>query len=143
MNLRDALQGIYEQHGRLTPALVVDEARQLTHPLHSRFEWDDAVAGEEYRRVQAAELIRSVKVVYKEATETEPEKKVRAWQAVREESRYVPVAEAAADPNIAAIILADAQREWRALYRRYAHLSEFVEMVRADLTRSEPEAVSA
>lgn len=58
MDLRTALQGIYDQHQQLTPAIVVDEARDAAHPLHSRFDWNDATAGEAWRRQQAHELIQ-------------------------------------------------------------------------------------
>ncbi len=65
MSVADEIRAIYERHGRLTPALVVDEARDEIHPLHGHFEWDDTVAGEEYRRVQASRLIRvKVKVLH-------------------------------------------------------------------------------
>ncbi len=36
MNLRDHFQAIYDQHGQLTPALVVQVARPKDHPLHDR-----------------------------------------------------------------------------------------------------------
>lgn len=135
MSLRDELQMIYDRHGELTPALVVKEARVKTHPLHSRFEWDNRVAGEAWRRAQAQELIRSVKVVYREATETEEARSVRAFHAVRRESGHVyePAEKVAEDPFMKRLVLADMQREWLALRRRYEQFAEFVEMVRRDL----------
>lgn len=57
-DLRSALTDIYRARGELTPQLVVDEARPKDAPLHDRFEWDNKVAGEAYRRVQAQQLIR-------------------------------------------------------------------------------------
>lgn len=138
MSLRDQLQAIYEERGKLTPALVVDEARDVMHPLHFRFEWDDAVAGEKYRQNQAHELIRSVKVVYKPATETDPEKSVRAFHAVRGESGYAyePVESVLRDDFTRRLVLNDMQREWQQLHRRYADFEEFAAMVRADLGES-------
>ena len=46
--------------GLLQPETVVDEARPVASPLHSRFEWDDRVAGDAYRIWQARQLIRVV-----------------------------------------------------------------------------------
>jgi len=135
MSLRDELQRIYDQHGQLTPALVVTEARDEGHPLHARFEWDDGVAAEKYRQVQAQELIRSVKVVYREATEKEAARTVRGFHAVRRETGHVyePVEKVAEDQFTRSLVLRDMEREWRALHRRYAHFKEFVDMVRSDL----------
>ncbi|MFD1656939.1 hypothetical protein ACFSL4_01490 [Streptomyces caeni] len=135
MDLRSELQSIYDQHKKLTPALVVDAARDEQHPLHSRFEWNDAVAGEAWRRQQAHELIRSVRVVYREADEANPEKSVRAFHAVRKENGHVyePVDKVAADDFTRRLVLADMEREWKALHRRYQDFEEFTAMVRRDL----------
>jgi len=51
-----------EREGRLSPNDVVDDARSPDSPLHDYFEWDDTAAAEKYRKVQARQLIRSVKV---------------------------------------------------------------------------------
>jgi hypothetical protein len=135
VSLRDELQKIYDQNGRLTPALVVDEARDESHPLHSRFEWDDAAAGEAWRRQQAHELIRSVRVVYREADDKNPEKSVRAFHAVRSEKEHVyePVEKVVADDFTRQLVLRDMEREWQALRRRYDQFAEFLEMVRRDV----------
>lgn len=135
MSLRDILQSIYDRHGQLTAALVVEEARAEDHPLHGRFEWNDAAAGEQWREHQAAELIRSVKVVYREATENEEARTVRAFHAVRGPSghAYQPAEKVAEDPFTRQLVLNDMEREWKALMRRYERFAEFAEMVRADL----------
>lgn len=126
---------VRQQHGRLTPQLVVDTARDPGHPLHSRFEWDDASAGEAWRRQQAHDLIRKAKVVYREAEEASPEKSVRAFVAIRAEDGHVfdPVEEVAEDPFRRKLALADMEREWKTLYRRYQEFGEFLEMVRRDV----------
>lgn len=48
--------------GRLTPDVVVDDARDPTSPLHDQFEWKDDEAARLYRIDQARQLIRSVKI---------------------------------------------------------------------------------
>lgn len=135
MNLRDALQSIYDSHGKLTPSVVVDEARAEDHPLHNRFEWDDKVAGEAYRRTQAHELIRSVRVVYREATETEDARSVRAFHAVKRDDEHVyePVDKVTGDDVMTQILLRDMKREWEQLKRRYGQFEEFLELVRGDV----------
>lgn len=54
---------IYEKHGKLSPTVVVDEARPAESPLHPAFEWDDSKAAEFYRRSQAKDLIYSVEII--------------------------------------------------------------------------------
>ena len=135
MDLRSELQTIYDKHKQLTPALVVEVARDEKHPLHSRFQWNDAVAGEAWRRQQAHELIRSVRVVYREADEANSEKSVRAFHAVRKEDGHVyePVDKVVADDFTRHLVLQDMEREWKAMHRRYQDFEEFTAMVRHDL----------
>jgi len=135
MSLREQLQRIYDAHGKLTPAIVVDEARAPSDPLHNHFDWDDAVAGEAWRHEQARRLIRSVRVVYREADDVHPERSVRAFHAVRSDKGHVyePTDVVAQDPVIAQLVLQDMAREWQALKRRYEQFSEFYQMVRSDL----------
>lgn len=136
MSLRDQLQTIYDSRGHLDPEVVVDVARPKTHPLHSRFEWDDKVAGEAHRRRQAHELIRSVRVIYRDADDLAPESSVRAFHAVRSEPGYVyePVERVASDPLLRAVVLREMEREWQALKRRYADFAEFLDLVQSDVT---------
>lgn len=134
MNLREILTGIYDNNAALTPPLVVNLARDENHPLHDRFEWDDTVAGEAYRRVQAAELIRSVKISYATSPESAPSS-VRAFHAVPRPAgnTYVPTEEIAEDPFMRELVMRAAEREWRTLQRKYAHLAEFIDMIRRDV----------
>jgi len=135
MSLRDQLLAIHDEHGTLTPALVVDTARDESHPLHDRFEWDDKVAGESYRRDQAHRLIRSVRVVYREADDKEGARTVRAFHAVRNESGHVyePVEHITENPLLTKLLMQDMEREWKQLKRRYGRFEEFLELVRHDL----------
>lgn len=133
MSLRDELSRIYTSHGQLTPKLVVDLARNPEHPLHNRFEWDDAVAGEKYREVQAAELIRSVKVVRKEKEPGDAD--VRQFVHVERPTgnSYVPLEEVIRDDIATAVMLRQAEREWKQLLRKYEALDGWVAMVRGDV----------
>lgn len=48
--------------GRVTPDMVVADAKRVTSPLHSLFDWDDSEAAHKWRIEQARTIIRSVKV---------------------------------------------------------------------------------
>jgi hypothetical protein len=132
-DLREQLQTIYQQHGRLTPKLVLEEARDPEHPLHSRFTWDDAEAAEKYRLNQAHELIQSVKVSYRD-DQGRP-KDVRQFHAVRREQEFVyePLTEIANDDVTRQILLRDMERDWKTLKKRYDGVREFLDLVRRDL----------
>lgn len=135
MDLRSELEAIYQQHEKLTPALVVEVAKPAEHPLHSRFQWDDSIAGAEYRKVQAAELIRSVRIVYATGDEGQS-KSVRRWVPPRAPDRpheYVPVEDALADDFTRQILLRELQRAIGGLRRQYGHLQEYDAILRQEL----------
>lgn len=54
---------MYEEHGKLTAELVVEQATPKKHPLHVCFQWDDKKAGHEYRLIQARTMIREVRTL--------------------------------------------------------------------------------
>lgn len=51
-----------EKEGNLTPKKLVDVSRPKNAPLHKEFEWNNSIAAEKYREVQAGYLIRSIEV---------------------------------------------------------------------------------
>ena len=135
MSLRDQLQAVHDDSGRLTPQIVVDAARPVEHPLHERFEWNDKLAGEAYRLDQARRLIRSVRVTYREADEKEAARTVRAYHSVRDEdgTSYRPLEEVQESPLLTKLLLQDMEREWKQLMRRYGMFEEFLQLIRSDL----------
>lgn len=145
--LRQELQEIYDQHNKLTPALVVDVARDPSHPLHGRFEWDDETAGEKFRLHQARQLIRSVKIRVINEDDPGQNYEVRAYQAVRTSAgttAYQSTLELASDPFMSRLVLASMQREWQALRERYEKFNEFWLLVNRDSEihgQGNPEAV--
>lgn len=50
------------EDGLLRAEAVVDTARHPDHPLHKYFTWDDSAAAEQWRMMQARQLIRKVLV---------------------------------------------------------------------------------
>lgn len=138
-DLRSYLLELRSRHGTLTPQVVVDDARRADSPIHTAFEWDDAIAAEQYRLEQARTLIRSLKVSYVSPEGTT--EKTRAFVSIQRADvparEYVPIEEVAQDPALAAIVLRDAERQWRELYTRFRHIREFVALVQADVNTEE------
>jgi hypothetical protein len=135
-DLRATLTRCYEQHGELTPQIVVDEARPKTAPLHNRFEWDDKIAGEAYRCSQAAELIRSVRITFSDES-TGERKFVRAFHSLHqsgdaERGGYAPTEEILQDALATKILQQAFKREIADLKRKYGHLEDFIAWVRAE-----------
>jgi hypothetical protein len=131
VSLRDELMKVKEDHGVLTPEYVVEAARPDDSPLHSRFQWDDAVAGEAWRREQARQLIQSVRIVYRKAAEGEPAGSIRAFHAVRGQDgcHFEAAEDVIADPFMRALVLEDMRREWQQMADRYKGFEEFWQMV--------------
>jgi len=132
-DLRSVLTAQYERHGELIPQTVVDEARPKAAALHDRFEWDNKLAGEKFRLVQAAELIRSVRIVFSDNA-TGERKSVRGFhslhQAGSDRGGYVPTEEIVRDELAVRLLLRELKRDIADLRAKYGHLEEFVAVVR-------------
>jgi len=124
-DLRALLYASRAKHGVLSTESLVEDARPKNHPLHHRFEWDNRVAGHQYRLFQAGELIRSVKIQYSD----DPPKAVREWVNTRRDGEYEPVEEVVVDEFSRTLLLRQMNREWLAFRRRWEHMSEFAELV--------------
>lgn len=74
----ERLADLRVQHGAVTPAVVLEDARPKGSPLHPAFEWDNKKAAERYRLQQASYIIRSIK--YTDEPDTEP---VRVFVSVQ------------------------------------------------------------
>jgi hypothetical protein len=135
VSLRDELNRIRADYGRLTIDNVLQDATPETAVLHDRFDWDDEIAGPKWRRHQAHQLIASVRIVYREADEENPAADVRAFHAVRGDNgyHYEPAEEIASDPVLTELVLRDMRREWQQMRRRYGHFTEFIELVHSTL----------
>ena len=140
MNLRDAMEGVRSQYGDLTPQYVVDLAEKQLNKfgkfLHPRLEWDNAIAGPQYRLVQAAELIRSVRVV-REHPITGETTSVRAYLHIEDPDRgsvYDPTEEVLANPLTRELAFREMERDWKSLKRKYEEFEEFAELVLSDMT---------
>lgn len=125
--VRREIEAIEAARGQLIPEDVVEEATSRTSPLHGYFEWNNRVAGHEYRLIQARDLIRSVKV---EVVTPDDNYKVRQWHSASRAGHsskvgYVSNEEVVSDPRYVAALERQMQRDLLALRRRYNHLLQF------------------
>ena len=133
MNMREALQAVYDHNGRLTPALVVEEARDPASPLHGHiFNLDETQAAERYYLDRAHRLIQSFKI--KHVKDSGEQLEIRQWVAVSSpEISYKPATEVIGDPITRQLALRDMRRQWNDLKSRYDTFEEFAAMVLGDL----------
>lgn len=88
--------------GRLTPNLVLEEAKDPDSVLHPLFEWDDTLAARQHRILQARQIITSVRVVI-----TTENKKISTVYYVRDpdaeplEQGYVSIDRLRTDKDLA------------------------------------------
>lgn len=128
--IRAALAAIANENGGyLSPAAVVEAAKEPGSVLHAEFEWDDAAAAESYRLAQAGALIRRVKftlVREDKATKEIEMRTTRAYQsrpsARTAEKGYEPVADIMRDESKRDELIAQVLKELLAYRKRYADL---------------------
>jgi hypothetical protein len=118
--------------GRLSPALVLDHARDPASPLHDEFEWDDSAAAEAFRLVQASALIRSVRIrVITESTDPtrvsiSVQRGLVSLPSLRgsEEGSYVPITKVKDTTELEQEVLMQLER----LRKKYAGLQQLQEV---------------
>ena len=142
----EALEAIHEKYGELKPGLVVDEARDSSHPLHSYFEWNDGLAAERWRLNQAGQLIRKIRL--RVVTEGGEEITTPRYLSVqykgdedRADHRYVKSEVAMADPLTRETIIRRAQQDIRSWTLRYESLCGLAACI--ELLGGEAEALTA
>ena len=135
----DELTRIQTEHGSLTPQAVVDESRPDDAPLHPAFEWDDIVAGERYRHIQASDLIKTVEVIRPDQNEPKAEPAyVRVDRPAREYHRSVDVVKS---PELFESAFLQACERLRAAERAVEHLQQVARRERPEVYKDYGRAV--
>lgn len=119
--------------GILDPAEVVAAARPKSSPLHSRFEWDNTKAGEQYRLWQARTLIRVCVQVM--PTPTNEKHVERVWVSLKEDRKddggYRPLVAVLSDAQLCEQLIADALSDLEVWEEKYKNLKALSEVFRA------------
>lgn len=107
---------------------VVEKAKDENSEMHSIFEWDDSVAGEEYRKIQAAKMVRNLVIVRND--ETEEKTNVRYFVSTgKRDSTYTPTRLVIRNQDAYEELLKRALAELRAFKEKYSTLSELEEIL--------------
>lgn len=107
---------------------VVKKAKDENSEMHSIFEWDDSIAGEEYRKIQAGKMVRNLVIVRND--ETEEKTNVRYFVSTgKRDSTYTPTRLVIRNQDAYEQLLERAYAELRAFKEKYSTLSELEEIL--------------
>lgn len=112
---------------KVTPQEVLEIARNENTELHKCFEWDNDVAAEKYRLMQAQRII--INLVFSK-TDNEQED-IRCFQITTERNTYQPAQQFLVQQDEYQALLKRAKAELEAFRRRYASLTELEEVLKA------------
>lgn len=112
----------------LTPENVVDKARNEDNVLHGMFEWDDSIAGENYRKIQATRIINNIQVnIIADDGQT---KQIRAFVTVQKNTKFEPIEKVVNDTDKYALLLEKAYKELNSIKLKYSTLIEIQELLK-------------
>lgn len=127
--IRARLAKILAADGTLTPTAVLQDARSPKSPLHDEFEWDDSVAGHQYRVTQARNLIARVRVEIETTTrQIQVPAYVRDPNAAADEQGYVSVVSLKNDRAKALDVLRNEAERTAALLQRTRDLAAALDL---------------
>ena len=130
----ERLNKIKKSYGSITPHAVVDDAADPRSPLHPCFEWDDEIAAENFRLVQARKLIGSIVVAEIDDEIVAAETRAFVHVTVDNNVRYEPIQIAMANNAMRDEVLSRAKREiklWRARYAAYEEFANLMDEIDA------------
>jgi hypothetical protein len=102
-----AVLALQERDGVAAPEAFVNMLADEDHPLHGQLEWDDAVAGHEYRKWQARQLIGRVKISL-DGSRTPAFVHVHITRDGERREGYLPIEVVANDADLEAQVIAEA-----------------------------------
>ena len=105
-----------------TPHNIVELARDENNPLHGEFEWNDTVAGEKYREIQAREMLRCI--IQHEEDESGKEITIRAFVNTTETNVYDTIEAVVSNETEYENLLKTALKELESFKKKYHSLKE-------------------
>ena len=128
-----ALRSIAEKHdGVLKAEDVIEAARPVKSPLHSKFTWDDSEAAAKYRLIEARELIRTTIQYIDVSGEQQPFRVFCSLTPDRENDGggYREVSAVLSNKTFREQLIADALAEMKAFQDRYAKIKALAGVIR-------------
>ncbi len=109
---------------------VVDMARDENSEMHSCFEWDDSVAGNKYREIQAGKMIRLLVITRENDDKKEEKTNIRYFVSTgKKDNTYTPTRLIVRNQTAYEELLERAYAELRAFKTKYSSLKELDEIL--------------
>jgi hypothetical protein len=103
----------------LTPDAILTDASDPASPLHGCFEWDDTLAAQKYRRIQASAVLHRYRLI--RTGPTGQATQVRAWVYLPSQRRHRHVDDVVRDAGLSQEVLGQMRRDLRSFIARYEH----------------------
>ena len=122
-------QKVYEEIGdrKITPEQVLEIAKDKKTELHKCFEWNNSVAANKYRLIQAQTIIRTLVI----KTEEPEELPVRIFQTTSVRNEYQPIRMFLENKDEYERLLQRCKNELKDIRNRYEQLTEMEEIFAA------------
>ena len=136
----DSIRALAKKHGKVTPKIVLNDAKRANSPLHSFFDWNDSAAAIKYRLQQAQDLIRSIRVTYTPYENETVKIRVREFVSVTPESKdtdekaasiYIPYTEAMKVESYRDQVMYQCKRDAESFRQKYRSLQEAAAIIEA------------
>lgn len=113
----------------LSDKTLLEASRAKNAPLHNEFEWNNGVAAEKYRLIQAQRIIQNVYIVYTTDGEEREEKRERAYVSVPGgKTAYVSLKSAMTNDEWKKHLLEDARQDAERFLAKYRRLQELADI---------------
>ena len=121
----EEIQSLGEQ---FTVKDIVNKARDNNSNLHNLLEWNDEIAGEKYREIQAGDIVRNL-VIVKQVDGKEENTNIRVFVSSNQrDGVYKPITSVIRVQEEYEQLLQQALRELQAFKNKYKDLSELHEV---------------
>lgn len=128
------IKNLEAEHGTVTSEIFLESARDESSEMHKLFEWDNSVAAEKYRVMQAAQIIVSIRVttIDDDGKKSEPSRVfVNVAKEHNRNCQYVQINTAMEEQNTRDQVLKHALTELSWFRSKYGQLQEMARVIRA------------
>ena len=126
-----------ENNGTVSPAGVVEKAKNTRNPLHRFFDWNDGDAAEKYRLWQARNLINHITIEIRYDHTKKEQKAFFSVNSTPDETKlnrtYITVERVLSEPQLRKQVLKRAFNEveyWKSRYTQYNELEKIFKAIR-------------
>ena len=134
------IQKLADEHGEVTPMILLEDARPEGSVLHPCYEWDDTKAAEKYRLHQSKLIIANLTVVsINDSEEIRPTNAFVTINERNERASYVSVVQALSNKETKEQVIRNAKAELNMFKQKYQNLVDLSKLLKDFLSELELE----